>query len=116
MVVLMVVSFSVAMIMVGWMGVAELAAHQVVINMASFTFMAPLGVAIGASARAGNLIGAGDGPTIRNFERWLRDAGGFSNKAAAGMASACAPYLRGDPDEPREDGVKQLLRALEQAI
>jgi MATE family multidrug resistance protein len=54
-------AFTFAMIMVGWMGVQELAAHQVVINMASFTFMAPLGVAIGASARVGNLIGAGDG-------------------------------------------------------
>ena len=51
-------AFSVAIIMVGWMGVNELAAHQVVINMASFTFMVPLGVAIGASARVGNLIGA----------------------------------------------------------
>ena len=51
-------AFMVAMIMVGWLGVIELAAHQVVINMASFTFMVPLGIAIGASARAGNLIGA----------------------------------------------------------
>mgnify|MGYP001816511380 CR=1 FL=1 len=51
-------AFMVAMIMVGWIGVIELAAHQVVINMASFTFMVPLGIAIGASARAGNLIGA----------------------------------------------------------
>jgi multidrug resistance protein, MATE family len=58
-------AFSVAMIMVGWMGVAELAAHQVVINMASFTFMVPLGVAIGASARVGNLIGAGESDRLR---------------------------------------------------
>lgn len=53
-------AFTVAMLMVGWIGVVELAAHQVVINMASFTFMVPLGVSIGASARAGNLIGARD--------------------------------------------------------
>jgi len=53
-------AFTVAMIMIGWIGVIELAAHQVVINMASFTFMAPLGVAIGASVRVGNLIGARD--------------------------------------------------------
>lgn len=51
-------AFTVAMIMVGWMGVVELGAHQIVINMASFTFMVPLGIAIGAGARAGNLIGA----------------------------------------------------------
>jgi len=51
-------AFTIAMIMVGWMGIIELAAHQIVMNLASFTFMVPLGVAIGASARAGNLIGA----------------------------------------------------------
>jgi hypothetical protein len=41
------------------------AAHQVVINMASFTFMFPLGIAIGASARAGNLIGERDSRQLR---------------------------------------------------
>jgi MATE family multidrug resistance protein len=51
-------AFTIAMIMIGWIGVVELAAHQVVINMASFTFMFPLGIAIAASVRAGNLIGA----------------------------------------------------------
>jgi MATE family multidrug resistance protein len=58
-------AFTVAMIMIGWIGVVELAAHQVVINMASFTFMMPLGVAIGASVRVGNLIGAGDSTRLR---------------------------------------------------
>jgi MATE family multidrug resistance protein len=53
-------AFTVAMIMIGWIGVVELAAHQVVINMASFTFMLPLGIAISASVRVGNLIGARD--------------------------------------------------------
>jgi MATE family multidrug resistance protein len=53
-------AFTVAMIMIGWIGVVELAAHQVVISMASVTFMLPLGVAIAASVRAGNLIGARD--------------------------------------------------------
>ena len=58
-------AFTVAMIMIGWIGVVELAAHQVVINMASFTFMMPLGVAIAASVRVGNLIGAGDSTRLR---------------------------------------------------
>ena len=51
-------AFTVGMIMIGWIGVVELAAHQVVINMASFTFMLPLGISIGSSVRVGNLIGA----------------------------------------------------------
>jgi len=58
-------AFTVAMIMIGWIGVLELAAHQVVINMASFTFMLPLGIAIAASVRVGNLIGAGDSERLR---------------------------------------------------
>ena len=58
-------AFTVAMIMIGWIGVLELAAHQVVINMASFTFMLPLGIAIAASVRVGNLIGAGDPERLR---------------------------------------------------
>ena len=53
-------AFTVAMVMIGWIGVVELAAHQVVISMASFTFMLPLGIAIAASVRVGNLIGARD--------------------------------------------------------
>ncbi len=58
-------AFTLAMIMVGWMGVVELGAHQIVMNMASFTFMVPLGISIGASARAGNLIGAGNADQLR---------------------------------------------------
>jgi MATE family, multidrug efflux pump len=52
-------AFAVAMMMIGWMGVVELAAYQVVLNVASLTFMVPLGISIGAATRVGNLIGAG---------------------------------------------------------
>ncbi|MFO0691038.1 MAG: MATE family efflux transporter [Myxococcota bacterium] len=58
-------AFTIAMLLVGSLGVAELAAHQVVINLASLTFMFPLGIAIGASARAGNLIGARDAAGLK---------------------------------------------------
>ena len=34
-------AFTVAMMMVGWVGVTELGAHQIVMNLASFTFMVP---------------------------------------------------------------------------
>jgi len=52
-------AFSLGMLMVGWLGVLELAAYQVVLNIASLTFMVPLGISIGAATRVGNLIGAG---------------------------------------------------------
>jgi MATE family multidrug resistance protein len=52
-------AFQIATLMAGRLGVGELAGHQIVLNMASLTFMVPLGIAIGASTRVGNLIGAG---------------------------------------------------------
>ncbi len=58
-------AFTFGMIMIGWIGVVELAAHQVVLNMASFTFMLPLGISIGSSVRVGNLIGAGQPERLR---------------------------------------------------
>jgi len=42
----------------GFISITALAAHTVVLNLCSVTFMVPLGVAIAASTRIGNLIGA----------------------------------------------------------
>ncbi len=58
-------AFSMASFMAGWLGVAELGAHQVVLNMAALAFMMPLGVSQSASARVGNLIGEQDSGRFR---------------------------------------------------
>jgi MATE family multidrug resistance protein len=58
-------AFQIATLMAGRLGVTELAGHQIVLNMASLTFMVPLGIAIGASTRVGNLIGAGQGEQVQ---------------------------------------------------
>ena len=42
-----------------------MAAHQVAINIASLTFMVPLGVSQATAVRVGNAIGAGDGSGAR---------------------------------------------------
>ena len=76
-------AFTVAMIMIGWIGVVELAAHQVVINMASFTFMLPLGIAISASVRVGNLIGARDSDRLHIAFRTAFAMGGGVMAVAA---------------------------------
>lgn len=52
-------AFQIATLLSGWLGAAELAAGTIVLNLASVSFMVPLGVAIGTAARVGNLIGAG---------------------------------------------------------
>lgn len=52
-------AFTAAGVMMGWLGEPELAAHGVVLNLASLSFMVPLGVSAAAATRVGNLVGAG---------------------------------------------------------
>jgi MATE family multidrug resistance protein len=44
----------------GWIGTEAIAAHQVAINLASLTFMVPLGVAGAATVLVGRAIGEGE--------------------------------------------------------
>lgn len=59
-------TFSLAAIMIGWIGTTPLAAHQIAINLASITYMVALGVASAATIRVGNQIGKKDYKTMRN--------------------------------------------------
>lgn len=52
-------AFQISTLMAGWLGEVPLAAHTIVINLASLSFMVPLGLSIGAATRVGNTIGAG---------------------------------------------------------
>ncbi len=61
-----VTAFSIAAIMIGWMGSASLAAHQIAINMASITYMVALGIASAATIRVGNQLGKKDYKTMRD--------------------------------------------------
>jgi hypothetical protein len=51
--------FQIAGLWSGWLGKAELAANSIVLNLASISFMLPLGVGLGSVTRIGNLVGAG---------------------------------------------------------
>ncbi len=51
--------FSVTTVLSGWLGETALAAHTVVLTLTSVAFMVPLGLGSAASARVGNLLGAG---------------------------------------------------------
>ncbi len=59
-----------------------------------------------------DILGAGEMPSVRQFEEFLRDAGGFSKTVAATIASAATPHLRGDPEAKAIDELEQLLRDL----
>jgi MATE family multidrug resistance protein len=101
-------AFTVGMVMVGWIGVVELAAHQIVINMASFTFMLPLGVSIGSSVRIGNLIGAREGDRLQRSCRTAFAMGG----GIMAIAALCFVVFRGIlPQLYLEDAVVVALAA-----
>jgi MATE family multidrug resistance protein len=53
-------AFSFAVIMVGWLGTKQLAAHQIAISLASISFMAVLGISVAGSIRVGNAVGMKD--------------------------------------------------------
>lgn len=57
--------FSVVGLMMGRLGAIPMAANQVALNLASITFMVPLGVSIAASVLVGQAIGRGDMPEAR---------------------------------------------------
>ncbi|MCX4246917.1 MATE family efflux transporter [Paraliomyxa miuraensis] len=58
-------AFQFSTLMAGTMGEAELAAHVIALNLASLSFMVPMGISQGASARVGNLLGAGRSDAAR---------------------------------------------------
>jgi MATE family multidrug resistance protein len=53
-------AFQIVTLWAGRLGAPELAAHTIVLNLASVSFMIPLGISIGTSTRVGNLLGAGE--------------------------------------------------------
>ncbi|HEY0275199.1 MAG TPA: MATE family efflux transporter [Paenirhodobacter sp.] len=58
--------FQASAVMMGWIGTVELAAHGIVLQLASLAFMVHLGLSNAATVRAGRARGAGD-------IGWLRD-------------------------------------------
>ena len=92
-----VFAFGAATLMSGRLGTAEAAAHGVVIQMASLSFMIPLGVSFAAVTRVGgNLIGAGRREDAQRAG-WIAFAMGASAMAACGLLFAVfsSPACRG---------------------
>lgn len=62
-------AFALVALMMGWLGTRQMAGHQVAINLASLTFMVPLGVADAASVLVGRAVGRGDPEGARGSAR-----------------------------------------------
>jgi MATE family, multidrug efflux pump len=58
--------FAVVGLLMGTIGTTPLAAHQVALNLASFTFMVPMGIAAAAAVLVGHAVGRGDALTARH--------------------------------------------------
>jgi len=58
-------AFSAAAIMMGWIGVNALAAHQIALNLAAISYMMASGLSTAGMIRVGNQIGRGDMKTMR---------------------------------------------------
>ena len=73
--------FTVASLMMGWIGTVELAAHGIALQFASMSFMVPLGLAQAATVRVGLAAGAGKRVDVMR-------AGGAAVLLATGFALA----------------------------
>ncbi|MEP6573121.1 MAG: MATE family efflux transporter, partial [Gemmatimonadota bacterium] len=83
--------FGVVGLFMGWLGTQSLAGHQVALNLASLTFMVPLGIGTAASVAVGQAIGRDDPVHARSAARAALAIGvGFMCLSAA--AFVAFPY------------------------
>ena len=64
-----VTAFSIGSVMMGWLGMVPLAAHQIALSCAATTFMVPLGIGQAVSVRVSQARGSGDTQQIRPIIR-----------------------------------------------
>ncbi|HYK36629.1 MATE family efflux transporter [Alloacidobacterium sp.] len=84
-------AFGAATVMAGRLAPAALAAHQIALNCAAFSYMVPLGTSAAAAVAVGHAVGAGDGPRARRAG-WLALAIGVSFMACAAVVFLLAPH------------------------
>jgi MATE family multidrug resistance protein len=94
--------FALATALAGRMGAVSLAAHQVVLNMASVTFMIPFGLASAGAVRVGHALGRGDPPGAARAG-WTTLALAAAFMALAGLTFGLAPraLIQAFTDDPR---------------
>ena len=102
--------FAVVGVMMGWIGTVELAGHQVALNLASFTFMVPVGVSAAAAVLVGHAVGAGDPLEARRAAAAaLTGAVAFMATSALAMLLAPGVLARFYTNDP---GVAAMAAAL----
>jgi MATE family multidrug resistance protein len=84
-------AFGVTALLMGTLGTVQMAAHQVALNIASLTFMVPLGVGGAAAVLVGRSVGRGDAADARR-------AAGASLVVGAGFMLASAATMLAIPE------------------
>src|SRR5215470_11944331 len=84
-------AFGAATVMAGRLSPVALAAHQIALNCAAFSYMVPLGTSAAAAVAVGHAVGAGDGPRARRAG-WLALAIGVGFMACAAVVFLLAPH------------------------
>lgn len=69
-------AFSTVALLMGGFGTVHVAGHQIAINLASLTFMVPMGLGMGAAVLAGNAVGRADPVALRASAKAALLAGG----------------------------------------
>ncbi len=91
-IVLEVGAFGIATLMAGRLSQGALAAHQIVLNCASTTFIVPLGMSAAAAVSVGHAVGAGDLARARRAG-WLALSAGAGFMAVAAAAFVLFPRM-----------------------
>jgi MATE family multidrug resistance protein len=98
-----VMLFSAATLMMGRLGTAPLAAHQIALNVPSITFMVPLGIGMAATIRVGLAAGAHNRTSVRRAGLTAMALGGavmivFALGIALFARTIAELYLPATPD------------------
>lgn len=80
-------AFAAATLMAGRLGTVAVAAHAIVLNMASLSFMVPMGISFAAVTRVGNLLG-GDHRSAAQRSAWIAFGMGAAVMGLAGILFA----------------------------
>jgi MATE family multidrug resistance protein len=88
-------AFALVALMMGWLGTNAMAGHQIAINLASLTFMVPLGTSDAASVLVGQAVGRRDPAGARGMAySALLCGAGFMSLTAVLFLSAPVPLAR----------------------
>ncbi len=105
--------FSMVGLLMGRLGTTPLAAHQIALNVASLTFMVPLGISMAAAVMVGRAVGAHDPAAMRRAARLsLACAIAFMSLSALVMLFFAGPIVRLYTPDPGVHAVAIVLLRL----